>query len=135
MKNSLIKKIIFLTFLVVLLMSKISGMEAATTTGNRGGGGGATINNPTRWEKFEDLINSLIDFLFTFGLAIFPIIIVSAGYMLMTSAGEPEKINQAKKLLVFALIGICLIFMSKGLISILGKTFGTEEPPKSEQKK
>ncbi len=47
------------------------------------------------------------------------IIIIYGGYVWMTSAGNPEKIDQAKKILQNAAIGLAIIFFSFAIVSFI----------------
>lgn len=77
------------------------------------------ITNPLEWDTFEELINALIDGLWTISLALVPLVVIIAGYFFVTSAGEPDKINTGKKMVLYAIIGFLIIAMTKGLIVLL----------------
>lgn len=102
-----VKKIAILLFFLFLLANVAFGE--------------VRIENPTKWNTFSDLINALINFIMTFALAVAPLTIVFAGYLLMTSGGNPEKINQARQIIFFTIVGLCIIFASKGLILLVQK--------------
>jgi hypothetical protein len=54
--------------------------------------------------------------------------LIYGGYALLTSAGEPKKVAQAKGVITTALIGFAIVFISYWIIQIvqiiLGVNFG-----------
>lgn len=86
------------------------------------------ITNPLQWDTFEELINAIIDGLWTISLVLVPIMIIIAGYFFVTSAGEPDKINNAKKMVLYTMIGFLIITMAKGMIVFLKEVLGVQLP-------
>ena len=83
-----------------------------------------SIDNPLKYNKFEDLINAIIDFIFEIGIIITPLIIIIAAFIFLTAGGDPSKIKQAKEMLLYAFIGLAVIILAKGLINVLKEFFG-----------
>ena len=53
------------------------------------------------------------------------LMIISAGYTFMTSAGDAKKMEQGKQQLTFAIVGFLIVFGAYWLVQILGIMFGT----------
>ena len=87
-----------------------------------------TIDNPLAADSFAELIDDLINIIFTLALAIAPIMFIVAGFYFITAAGEPEKINMAKKMILWTLIGLLVVMSAKGFIMLFGEIFGVETP-------
>ena len=87
-----------------------------------------TIDNPLAADSFWELIDALIDFIFYLAIAIAPIMFIIAGFYFITAAGEPEKIQTAKKMILWTLIGLLIVFCAKGIIVLLGEIFGIPIP-------
>ncbi len=85
--------------------------------------GQITIRNPLAYDSFEGLINALINFVFTLALAISPIMIIIAGFHYVTSEGKPDKIELAKKIILYTLIGLLIIISARGLIGVFDYIF------------
>jgi hypothetical protein len=68
-----------------------------------------------------DIIGRVINFLYYIAIIAGTFAIIYAGYLFLFSAGEIEKVKIAKKLIIYALIGIIVVFLSKGIINILLK--------------
>ena len=61
------------------------------------------------------------DFLFSAILVVATIFIIIAGYFFVTAQGEPEKIQKAKDMLLYALIGLLVAFCARGLVDLIKK--------------
>jgi hypothetical protein len=84
------------------------------------------MENPFKFDTFTELSYAIINFLFYLALAIAPIMIIIAGFYFVTSTGDPAKIDTAKKIILWTLIGLLVIMSSKGLIALVHKIFGGE---------
>jgi magnesium-transporting ATPase (P-type) len=91
--------------------------------------GQITIENPLKYDTFDKLIDAFINFIFWVGMALAPIMVLIAGFNLMTAAGDPKKVDTAKKILLYTAVGLAIILMAKGLIGILNQVLGVKPPP------
>jgi hypothetical protein len=80
-----------------------------------------TIPNPVPWDTFEELIGKLIEWIINMALVIAPLIIVFAGLSYATAGGDPGKIEKAKTILLYAVVGMAVVLLAKSLIETLGK--------------
>jgi len=87
------------------------------------------IPNPLKAQNFIELLNTIIDFIFILSLGIAPIMIIISGFYFITAMGEPEKIATAKKIIIWALIGLLVVFCAKGLIELFQKVFEVRTGP------
>ncbi len=97
-------KLQLFTFLSLLLIPFIAGA--------------VSIPNPIGAENFTDLIDKITNFIFVLALAIAPIMIIVAGFMFVLAQGEPDKIKQAKDMILWVLIGLLVVFAAKGIIQL-----------------
>ncbi len=79
---------------------------------------------PTGSTTFEDLLDSVINYVFWFATAITPILILVGGFMFMTSAGDIEKVNTAKRIITYTVVGYAIILFSRGLVYVLADLLG-----------
>ena len=97
--KSYIFRILVLSLIFVLGISSL--VEAVTVQ----------IPNPLVYEKFEFLLDAIITFLaFYLGPPIAAIMLIVAGFYFVTAAGDPAKIEQAKKMIIWTLIGLLILF-------------------------
>ena len=87
-----------------------------------------TIDNPLKAKNFQDLIDALINFIFILALAIAPIMFIIAGFYFITAAGDPAKIETAKKMVFWTFIGLLVVISAKGSIALFKEVFGVKTP-------
>ncbi len=77
------------------------------------------FKNPLQKETFEGLVKLITQWLVRLATPIGVIVIVYAGVKFLMAKGNPEKINEAKKILWFAIIGLAMVFAATGLVSLI----------------
>lgn len=97
------------------------------------------VNNPGGWDEptnaycvcspiqsttLEDLLESVINYIFWFATVLTPVLIVAAGFVFLTSGGSMEKVAQAKRIMIYTVVGYAIVLFSRGLISILAEILG-----------
>lgn len=80
------------------------------------------VTNATGGEgNAKDLILRIINYFLTFLGVIAVIMVIYAGVLYVTSAGNDDAVGKAKKILLYAGIGLLLVFVSYALVNtILG---------------
>ena len=108
----LISSLVFLIFgLFVFVATSISAKSV-------------TIENPLKYNTFWELINHLINFAFFIAVGVAPLMIIVSGFFFISSQGEPEKVQKAKKMIMWTLIGFAIVVCAKALIVFLGQILG-----------
>lgn len=85
------------------------------------------IENPLATESFEELANTIINFIIIIGVALAPILFIVAGLMFITAAGNPSKIEKAKKMILYTVIGLVFLLLAKGLVAVIKSILGGKE--------
>jgi len=70
-----------------------------------------------------EMIENANHFLFIVAVLLCTIIILIAGFSFLTSSGNPKKRNKAKKIIIFALIGLFFVLFSRGLVALIKEVF------------
>lgn len=70
-------------------------------------------------KSVDVILESVANWLFSILLIISAIIIVIAGIMFVSSGGDPEKVSSARNLILYAVIGIIVAALAKGLVAIV----------------
>jgi hypothetical protein len=73
-----------------------------------------------------DIVSELLKYLFPLAGLLVLLYLLLGGFQLMTSAGDPKKMQEAKGKLTNALVGFIIIFMAYWLVQIVGKILGIE---------
>ena len=82
------------------------------------------ISSPLDAETFQELLNNIIGFIFWVGFAIAPLILVIAGFLYVTSAGNVQRLATAKQMILYTVIGLAVLLISRGLISVVKLVLG-----------
>lgn len=85
------------------------------TGGLPGGGGGA----PTTYQGVFYLGCTIVNLLFGVLVFLTILFVVLAAYKYLTSAGDPEKVKEASKQLLYAAISIIVALLAKALPAII----------------
>ena len=86
--------------------------------------GSISIDPPTTHKTFEAFVQAIVKFVFYIAMAIAPIMIIVAGFLFLTSAGDPKKIETAKAVLMYTLIGLAICLMATGIIKLINQVLG-----------
>ena len=63
-------------------------------------------------------VDRIIDIFFTLALYVTPLMIVIAGLLFVTAAGNPNQVQTAKNILLYSLIGFLIILVAKGIVEL-----------------
>jgi hypothetical protein len=77
------------------------------------------VKNPLKANSIEEIINSVINFIFTIGLIVCPLVIIAGGFIMITAGGEPDKVGTGRRMIYYALIGLGIIILAKGFVLAL----------------
>lgn len=70
------------------------------------------------------VMNRLVDWLFSILLIFAAIMIVVAGFYFVTASGDPEAVAKARHFVMYALIGVLVAFLARGMIWLVGRIVG-----------
>lgn len=66
--------------------------------------------------QIMDVLNRVVDWLFTILLVVAAIFIIIAAYYFVTASGNPETVSKARNFVMYALIGVGVAIASRGLV-------------------
>ena len=70
---------------------------------------------------FMVALERIFNWVFAILLVVAAIAIVVAGYIFVTAAGDPDKIKKARDFVLYALIGVLVAFLAKGLVVLIDR--------------
>lgn len=73
---------------------------------------------------FPTLITNITDYIFNVVGFLATLMLVIAGVMFVISAGNPGKIDSAKKAAIYAAVGLAIALAGKGLIAVIKAVVG-----------
>ncbi|MDD4382239.1 MAG: TrbC/VirB2 family protein [Candidatus Dojkabacteria bacterium] len=77
--------------------------------------------NNTGFDNLYDFLTSSIDLIISLSVVIVVIAIIISGFKFILSMGDEKKIKEASSSLIFALIGLVLVFTSPTIIQFIIK--------------
>ncbi len=105
----------------------VAPVLALDTGGDTGGGGSiapssGSLNIPNPFgdvSTVSGLLFNIIGFLIVLSIPISMILVVYAGFLYITSAGNEDKIKTAQKTLTWALIGFAIVLIARGVPALI----------------
>lgn len=85
----------------------------------------ANVSNPTAY--FNNIIQGVFSIFFIVGILYFIWHFVMAGYHFISSNGDEKKIVTAKNEILYALIGLIIIFTIFALLKFIGYILGIKD--------
>lgn len=78
----------------------------------------------TSFDDIIELIDTVASWLFTIILALAVVMLLYAAFLWLTASGDEDKVSTARKVLIYALIGIAIAFIAKGLVALIQELVG-----------
>jgi len=78
-----------------------------------------TFPNPLRADTLEELITAITGFVFELALILAPLLLIIAGIWFVTSAGNPNRVTQAKNIAIYTIIGFIIVLLATGLVELI----------------
>jgi hypothetical protein len=116
------KKIIVSLFLVLLFISAIIANPALAQTEACPAGspaGSTCLSNPLSVNSPQALIGNIINSILGVVGSIALIMFIYGGFTWLTSGGSAENVKKGKDIIIWATIGLAVIFLSYGLVKYL----------------
>ncbi len=83
-----------------------------------------SLRNPLNATSFKDLVDRIINFIFAIGVILAPLMYLVAGFYFVTAGGDPQKATTGKTIILYTTIGLGIILLARGLISVLRSAIG-----------
>lgn len=85
---------------------------------------GGVININKEDLNLGEIISGILPYLFTIAGLLLLLYLLLGGFQLMTSGGDPKKMQEAKGKLTNALVGFIIVFVSYWLVQIVASILG-----------
>ena len=66
--------------------------------------------------EFDTAVTRVMNLLFTVLMLVAAIFVLIAAFMFLMAGGDPEKVNKARDYILYALIGVVVAFIARGLV-------------------
>jgi hypothetical protein len=108
-------KTIFLILFLCLATTAFAGFALAQSSATPASGA-VTIPNPIGNVSFQEILEKVFQWIFYVAAAFVPLMIVWAGFLFVTAGGDPKKIETGKHIIMWTIIGMLVILMSRAII-------------------
>ena len=80
---------------------------------------GVTFTPPTAATSFQEVFNNILAWLFGLSLALAPLMIIIGAFVMVTSAGDPKRAANGKKIILYTIIGFSIILLARGISALV----------------
>ncbi len=84
------------------------------------------IENPLEYGSFGELVEGLIKYILWVATALAPLLILIGAFYFMTAAGNPDRIQTGKRIILWTCIGFGIILFAWGLVALIEILLGIE---------
>lgn len=93
-----------------------------TNTGVDAPGSGITLNNPLKSTDLVGFLNDILSAVMIFAVPLIVFMIIYAGFLFVMDRGSNKTLEQAKRALLYAVIGGVLILGAQALLAVIQGT-------------
>jgi hypothetical protein len=86
--------------------------------------GPSGLINPLKCKDFVCLIEQIVKFISYLAVPIAVLMIIIAAFLFMTAGGEVQKLNSAKNVITYTLIGLLIIILARALVAAIKYVLG-----------
>ena len=95
-----------------------------------GGGGDVVLTNPLQGiNSIPEVLNRIIDFLALLAAPIAVLMLVWAAYLFVLAGTSPDNVKKAKSIILYVVIGIVVLVMSKAIVNVTVSVLNEPSPP------
>ena len=80
--------------------------------------------NPLMGDGLGSIIDPIIGFIFKISMVLVPLLVIYGAFMIVTAAGDSAKIEQAKKIIFWTLVGFVIVLLSRGVGDLIEVIIG-----------
>ena len=80
--------------------------------------------NPLGGDGLESIIDPIIGFIFKISVVVVPVLVIYGAFMIITAAGDADKIKQAKQIIFWTLVGFIIVLLSRGMSDLIEVLIG-----------
>ena len=84
------------------------------------------VPNPTKGTNLGDILFDVINALLLFAGAVAVLFLIIGGFRYVVSTGNPEQVEAAKKTILYAILGLIIIFIAFVLVKLVQQYLGVQ---------
>ncbi len=83
-----------------------------------------TLQSPIQTTDIYSLLNRIADYLIWIAVPITTIMILYGAFQILTAAGDPTKAKNGRSTIIYAVVGLMIVVISKGVVYIIKEVLG-----------
>ncbi len=83
------------------------------------------LTNPLGTEDFATLVNRIGEYLVKLGIVVATLMVVIGGFQILVAGSNSERLKSGKDTIKWALIGLVILLIGKGFVSLIQDILGT----------
>jgi len=87
---------------------------------------GGSLGNPLKFDSFGQILEAIANFLLVVGVPIAVLFIIIGAFQLLTSGGNENRISSGKKSIYWAVIGLVILLLARGITVIIENILGVQ---------
>jgi hypothetical protein len=77
------------------------------------------LSNPTDYDNLAEFIVYVVNLAISFSVVVAVFTLILAGFKYILAMGDEEKVEQATKSLIFALVGLAVVFLAPLIVEYI----------------
>ena len=118
---------------ILVLPMKVLAQSSGSGTGPGSSGSGVgpdvVLTNPIGADTIPAILDNIINFMLIVAAPIAVIMTIYAAYLFITAGDNQEKVKTARKTLMYVIIGVAILILSKGIVSLTKSFLDTTPAP------
>ena len=106
-----------------------SNTVTQTQGGTGGGEGGIGFSNPLKYDNIEEFLYALLDFVIKIGYVAAVFFIILSGFKFVVAQGNSSKIEEAREMLMWTIIGTAILIGAQVLANMVAATIQALSAP------
>ncbi len=123
MKNKFIHRLpesVFSKILINIIISSVLAVPLISVAAS--GCNPGELCNPIQAQSFTDLINKVLEVILLLGTPIVVFFFIYAGFTFVTSRGDPKRLDAAKSMFMWTVVGAFLVLGARVILSLVSGT-------------
>lgn len=84
------------------------------------------IENPIEAESIQELISTIGKSLYAIAFALVPLMVLVGAFYILTAAGNPERVNTGRNIIMWTIIGLGIVIISTGIAELIKNLLGAK---------
>ena len=80
---------------------------------------GIEFENPIQATSVQAVVSAIGNWLYAIAFALVPVMILVGAFYILTAAGNPERVNTGRNIIMWTIIGLGIVIISTGIMSLM----------------